>query len=122
MKDAELKKLIEETSVRVYNSVLKGNSGFMPQIDKQMAILQVHYEDIKNELLEIKTQTTKTNGRVLKAEGDIHNLDKWKSYLSGSLAAIGVVLALVAYIWTSNMNKIEKEQAKLADEISKIKT
>ena len=51
----------------------------------------------------ILIQTTKTNGRLSKAEDDIHSLNLWKAKLKGSYTAIviigGILGAIIGWLF-----------------------
>jgi hypothetical protein len=116
MNEKEIKNLITEISTQIYNSVLKGNSGFAPQIDKRISILETHFVDIKETLSRIEAQTLKTNGRT-------GALENWRSYIVGGLSIMGLVLILIAYIWNTNMNEVKTKQTNLTQGLNEhIKT
>jgi len=52
-------------------------------------------------LLEIKEQTTKTNGSVRK-------LQMWKAYILGLMAGGTIILGLVVYVWNLKIGSIER--------------
>lgn len=63
-------------------------------------------DDIKEHLVEIKEQTTKTNGRVTKLEEGVMSLTNYKYLMVGGLSVITLlVIPLVIYVWNQNMNK-----------------
>lgn len=59
------------------------------------------FDHIKRELLEIKTQTSKTNGRVGK-------LERWQTGITMSLGVIVfLVIPLVVYIFNNQVSEVE---------------
>lgn len=74
----------------------------MEQVDKDqnelLARLDERYRRIDEKIDAILIQTTKTNGRLTKAEEEINNLKNWRSQLKGSYYVIGVVGSIIAIV------------------------
>lgn len=50
------------------------------------------FREFKQDLLEIKEQTTKTNGRVTKGEERLGSLENYRHFVMGGLAVICILL------------------------------
>jgi prefoldin subunit 5 len=72
------------------------------QQNNLLARLDERQKAMDSKIDAILEQTTKTNGRLTKAEGEIQNLNLWKSQLKGGytvLIGVGSVLfALIGWI------------------------
>jgi hypothetical protein len=58
--------------------------------------LDLMFKEIMTVLTDIKEQTTKTNGRVLKLEDEVKGIQLWKASL---MAKIGGVFATISVVW-----------------------
>lgn len=63
-----------------------------------LARLDERYRRIDEKIDAILIQTTKTNGRLTKAEEEINHLKNWRSQLKGSYYVIGVVGTIIAIV------------------------
>lgn len=108
----EIKNLIQEVALAVQQAAKSENSSLISDIRKNIAILEVHYQDIKCDLTDIKVQTTRTNGRVSKLEG-------WRSLLIGGWSVVTlIVIPLLCYIFfNAQQNITEKIDIKVQDGI-----
>jgi transcriptional antiterminator len=66
--------------------------------------IDAHFAEIKEYLIRIEAQTTRTNGRVTKIESDhvtraeFEEVSTWKSYATGAVAVIvAIILPLLTY-------------------------
>ena len=66
----------------------------MPEQDFTNREIVLMFEQIKNELAHIKEQTTKTNGRLLKAEDKIEGFHSFQIKVT---AVYGVVASLILF-------------------------
>ncbi len=67
----------------------------MPEQDFSNREIVLMFEQIKAELAHIKEQTTKTNGRLLKAEGKLENLGTFQTRV---MTAWGLIFSLATIL------------------------
>lgn len=71
------------------------------QIEKMLADQSSDLkEHINHATAPILEQTTKTNGRLLRAEGDITEIRVWRGWITGGMAIIMIVLPVVVGLIT----------------------
>lgn len=73
----------------------------MPEQDYSKREIDILFGEIKDILIRIEAQTTKTNGRVSR-------LEDWKNWIKGGAAVTTVVAAgvisLIVYVYTKDMD------------------
>lgn len=76
----------------------------MEQVDKDqnelLARLDERYKRIDEKIDAILIQTTKTNGRLTKAEEQINSLNTWKSQWKAIYSFVGVIGTIIIAILT----------------------
>lgn len=110
MKDEKIKEIV----YMAVQATKSENSGLIADIRKSIAILETHHLEVKDTLERIEEQTKKTNGRVSR-------LENWRSYITGGLAVVGIVIALVIYIFNSSMQTVQAELKRNEISIEKLK-
>lgn len=72
-------------------------------LSEQSSDLKEHIDHATRPILE---QTTKTNGRLGKAEEDIKDLRIWRGWMTGGMAVIIIILPVVVGLMTWMVIKI----------------
>ena len=77
----------------------------MPEVPYSNRELDQHFNEIKEFLVRIEAQTTRTNGRVTKIEAeyverkDIIPLYQWSTYSKGAVAVlVAIVLPILGFL------------------------
>jgi len=111
------KEEIQEIVYMAVQSTKKENSGLMSDIRKSITILETHYDGIKSDLVEIKEQTKKTNGRVNALEIDSATNKGW---IRGVGIVGGIIATLIAVIFSLTVTGLKEDIAQNTKQIDKL--